>query len=58
MMLDTFLAVTQALQQRLQRLEQLPWNPYSPDAEMFDHFGGDGTLDARWSTTLTGSWTR
>jgi hypothetical protein len=41
-----------ALSQRLQRLEVLPWNQYSPDAQMFDHFAGDGTIDVRWTTTL------
>lgn len=47
------------LSRRLQRLEALPYNPYSPDADMFDHFSGDGTLDARWTTTivLTGTIT-
>jgi predicted transcriptional regulator len=46
-----------ALSQRLQRLEVLPWNQYSPDAEMFDHFAGDGTLDVRWATTFAGTGT-
>jgi hypothetical protein len=46
-----------ALSQRLQRLETLPFNPYSPDCQMFDHFAGDGTIDVRWTTTLAGSGT-
>lgn len=45
------------LARRIGVLEALPWNPYSPDAEIFDHFAGDGTIDPRWTTTLAGSGT-
>ena len=56
-MLDTITAVVDNLVLRLQRLEQLPFNPFSPDCQMFDHFAGDGTIDARWTSTfvLTGT---
>ncbi len=49
------LEIISTLAQRIARLEALPFNPYSPDAEIFDHFAGDGTLDSRWTTTLAGS---
>lgn len=42
---------------RVAALEARPFNPYSPDAEIFDHFAGDGTIDSRWTVTLAGSGT-
>lgn len=40
------------LAQRIGKLEGRPWNPYSPDCQMFDHFAGDGTIDSRWTASL------
>lgn len=54
-MIDAILDAIQSLSQRLARQEARPYNPYLPDAEIFDHFAGDGTLDARWTATVAGS---
>lgn len=56
-MIEWVRSAVQLLSQRVSALEARPFNPYSPDAEMFDHFAGDGTIDARWTTTLAGSGT-
>lgn len=50
-MINDIIEAIQALSQRLAIQEARPYNPYLPDAEMFDHFAGDGTIDARWTTT-------
>ena len=54
-MLEWVAQAIDTLAQRLTRLESLPFNPYSPDAAFFDHFFGDGTIDPRWTLTLTGT---
>lgn len=54
-MIDAILDAIQSLSQRLARQEARPYNPYFPDAQMFDHFAGDGTIDARWTVTVAGS---
>lgn len=51
-MIDQIQAAVAALSRRLRVLEALPYNPYTPDADMFDHFAGDGTIDPRWTSTL------
>jgi len=54
-MIDVILEAIQSLSQRLAKQESRPYNPYLPDAQMFDHFAGDGTIDARWTVTVAGS---
>lgn len=54
-MIESILEAIQTLSQRIAVQESRPYNPYLPDAQMFDHFAGDGTIDARWTTTVTGS---
>ena len=54
-MIDAILDAIQSLSQRLAKQEARPYNPYLPDAQMFDHFAGDGTIDARWTVTVAGS---
>lgn len=56
-MIDAILDAIQSLSQRLAKQEARPYNPYLPDAQFFDHFAGDGTIDARWTSTLVGSGT-
>lgn len=56
-MLAALSDAVRALTARLQHLEAIPFNPYSPDAQFFDHFAGNGTLGARWTVALGGSGT-
>lgn len=56
-MINDIISAIQTLSQRLAIQEARPYNPYLADADMFDHFAGDGTIDARWTTTLTGTGT-
>lgn len=56
-MIEDIISAIQTLSQRLAIQEARPYNPYLSDAEMFDHFAGDGTIDARWTTTTTATGT-
>ncbi len=51
--MDLVAAVNASIAQlatRIRRLEALPRGHIPADAVLFDHFAGDGTLDARWTT--------
>lgn len=45
------------LSDRLRVLEAVGVPAVPSDAEMFDHFAGDGTIDPRWTTAVSGSAT-